>query len=65
MPKPLQLPDGSVVVSNRFGNGPFDDFQHFVRVIFPQCVAFPAISARPEITELCSPHCYCRKVSMR
>jgi hypothetical protein len=27
---PLQLPDGTVVLSNRFGNGPFDDCQPFV-----------------------------------
>jgi hypothetical protein len=30
MPEPLQLPDGTVVLSNRFGHGPFKDFQPFV-----------------------------------
>ena len=35
MPEPLQLPDGTVVLSNRFGHGPSDD-QSFVRVVLPQ-----------------------------
>ena len=38
MPEPLQLPDGTVVLTNRFGHGPFKDFQPFVRVILPQDV---------------------------
>lgn len=36
MPWSLQLPDGTVVLSNRLGPGPFDDCQPFVRVQFPQ-----------------------------
>jgi hypothetical protein len=35
MPLPIQLPDGSVVLSNRFGHGPFDDCQPFVRIVLP------------------------------
>jgi hypothetical protein len=38
MPEPLQLSDGTVVLSNRFGHGPFKDFQSFVRVILAQSV---------------------------
>jgi hypothetical protein len=38
MPWTLQLPDGTVVLSNRFGCGPFDDCQSYVRVQLPQGV---------------------------
>jgi hypothetical protein len=38
MPLPLQLPDGSIVLSNRFGDGPFEDGQCFVCVRLPQDV---------------------------
>ena len=43
MPEPLQLPDGTAVLSNRFGHGPFKDFQPFVRVVLPQGVEFEGI----------------------
>src|SRR5688572_18619115 len=39
----LQLPDGTVVLSNRFGHGPFKDFQPFVRVILPQGVEIEGV----------------------
>jgi len=38
MAQTLQLPDGSIVLSNRFGDGPFEDGQPFVRVRLPQDV---------------------------
>ena len=43
MPEPLQLPDGTAVLSNRFGHGPFKDFQPFVRVILPQGVEIEGV----------------------
>jgi hypothetical protein len=43
MPEPLQLPDGSVVLSNRFGHGPFKDFQPYVRVVLPQSVEIEGV----------------------
>jgi hypothetical protein len=43
MPEPLPLPDGSVVLSNRFGHGPFKDFQRFVRVVLPQGVEIEGV----------------------
>jgi hypothetical protein len=43
MPEPLQLPDGTVVLSNRFGHGPFKDFQRFVRVVLPQGVEIEGV----------------------
>jgi hypothetical protein len=39
MPQRLQLPEGSVVLSNRFGHGLFNDCPRFVRVQLPQGVA--------------------------
>jgi hypothetical protein len=35
-PQPLQLPPGSIVLRNRFGDGPFEDCERFVRVVLPQ-----------------------------
>jgi hypothetical protein len=43
MPLPIQLPEGSIVLSNRFGDGPFEDCQHFVRVVLPQGVEIDGI----------------------
>jgi hypothetical protein len=43
MPLPLQLPDGTVVLSNRFGHGPFADCQPFVRVQLPQGVEIEGV----------------------
>lgn len=43
MPEPLQLPDGTVVLSNRFGHGPFFDCQSYVRVVLPQGVEIEGI----------------------
>ena len=43
MPEPLQLPDGTVVLSNRFGDGPFKDCQPFVRVVLPQGVEIEGV----------------------
>jgi hypothetical protein len=43
MPEPLQLPDGTVVLSNRFGHGPFKDFQPFVRVLLPQGIEIEGV----------------------
>ena len=43
MARPLQLPDGTVVLSNRFGCGPFKDFQPFVRVVLPQGVEIEGV----------------------
>ena len=44
MPQPLQLPEGSIVVSNRFGDGPFEDCQRFVCVQLPQGVEIEGVS---------------------
>jgi hypothetical protein len=38
MPLPIQVPDGTVVLSNRFGDGPFDDCPQFIQVVLPQGV---------------------------
>jgi hypothetical protein len=43
MAEPLQLPDGTVVLSNRFGHGPFKDFQPFVRVVLPQGIEIEGV----------------------
>ena len=43
MPQPVQLPDGSIVLSNRFGDGPFEDCQRFVRVRLPQGVEIEGV----------------------
>jgi hypothetical protein len=43
MPEPLQPPDGTVVLSNRFGHGPFKDLQPFLRVIVPQGVEIEGV----------------------
>ena len=43
MPLLLQLPDGTVVLSYRFGHGPFEDFQPYVRVVLPQGVEIEGI----------------------
>ena len=43
MPQPLQLPEGSIVFSNRFGDGPFEDCQRFVCVQLPQGVEIEGI----------------------
>lgn len=43
MPQPLQLPGGSIVLSNRFGDGPFEHGQQFVRVILPQAVELEGV----------------------
>jgi hypothetical protein len=53
MPWSLQLPDETVVLSNRFGCGPFDDCQPFVRVQLPQGVEIEGVynaarGARPQ-----------------
>jgi hypothetical protein len=46
MPQPLQLPDGTVLLSNRFGHGPFEDFQRFVRVVVPQGIEIEGVYER-------------------
>lgn len=38
-----ELPDGTVVLSNRFGHGPFKDFQRYVLVVPPQGVEIEGI----------------------
>jgi hypothetical protein len=38
MALPIQVPEGTVVLSNRFGDGPFEDCQQFVQVKLPQGV---------------------------
>jgi hypothetical protein len=43
MPDLLQLPDGTRVLSNRFGCGPFKDFQPFVKVVLPQGVEIEGV----------------------
>ena len=43
MPWSLQLPDGTVVLSNRFGHGLFDDCQSFVCVQLPQGVEIEGV----------------------
>jgi hypothetical protein len=43
MPQPL---DGIVVLSNRFGHGPFKDFQPFVRVVLPQGIEIEGVYER-------------------
>ena len=40
---PLQLPPGSVVLSNRFGDGPFHDCERFVGVVLPQGIEIEAV----------------------
>jgi hypothetical protein len=47
MPLPLQLPSGSVVLSNRFGEGPFADCECFVRVLLPQGVEVEGVYNAP------------------
>jgi hypothetical protein len=44
MPEVLQLPDGTKVFSNRFGNGPFQNCERFVNVVLPQGVEIEGIS---------------------
>jgi hypothetical protein len=43
----LQLSDGTTVRSNRFGSGPFEDFEQFVRVLLPQGVEIEGVYAAP------------------
>jgi hypothetical protein len=43
MPLPLQLPNGSVVLSNRFGDGPFADCERFVRVVLPKGIEIEGV----------------------
>jgi hypothetical protein len=43
MPWSFQLPDGTVALSNRFGCGPFDDCQPYVRVQLPQAVEIEGV----------------------
>jgi hypothetical protein len=47
MPLPLQLPEGSVVLSNRFGDGPFEDCARFVRVALPQGIEIEGVYNAP------------------
>jgi hypothetical protein len=47
MPLPLQLLQGSIVLSNRFGHGPFEDCQRFVRVVLPQGVEIEGVYNAP------------------
>ena len=44
MPWSLQLPDGTIVLSNRFGCGPFDDCQPYFRVQLPQGVEIEGVA---------------------
>ena len=39
----FQLPDGTVVLSNRFGHARFADCQRLVRVVMPHGVAIEGI----------------------
>jgi hypothetical protein len=43
MPLPIQVPYGTVVLSNRFGDGPFEDCQQFIHVRLPQGVEIEGI----------------------
>ena len=43
MPKVLQLPEGTTVLSNRFGSGPFENYERFVRVLLPQGVEIEGV----------------------
>jgi hypothetical protein len=43
MPLPIQVPDGTVVLSNRFGDGPFEDCQQFTQVRLPQGIEIEGI----------------------
>ena len=43
MPLPIQILDGTVVLSNRFGDGPFEDCQQFIQVRLPQGVEIEGI----------------------
>jgi hypothetical protein len=43
MPLPLQLPPGSIVLNNRFGDGPFEDRQRFVDLVLPQGVELEGV----------------------
>ena len=43
MPLPIQVPDGTVVLSNRFGDGPFADCQQFIQVVLPQGVEIEGV----------------------
>jgi hypothetical protein len=47
MPLPLQLPEGSVVLSNLFGDGPFHDCERFVRVVLPQGIEIEGVYSAP------------------
>jgi hypothetical protein len=47
VPLPLQLPEGSVVLSNRFGDGPFHDCERFVRVVLPQGIEIEGVYNAP------------------
>jgi hypothetical protein len=60
MARVLQLPDGTTVLSNQFGSGPFEDFERFVRVVVPQGVELEGVytalkGAQPERYWL---HCF-------
>ena len=43
MPLPIQVPDGTVVLSNRFGDGPFEDCQQFIHVRLPQSIEIEGV----------------------
>jgi hypothetical protein len=43
MPLPIQVPDGTVVLSNRFGDGPFGDCQQFIQVLLPKGVEIEGV----------------------
>lgn len=43
MPLPIQVPDGTAVLCNRFGDGPFEDCQRFIQVVLPQGVEIEGI----------------------
>jgi hypothetical protein len=43
MPLPIQVPHGTVVLSNRFGDGPFEDCQQFIQVVLPHGVEIEGV----------------------
>jgi hypothetical protein len=43
MPLPIQVPDSTVVLCNRFGDGPFEDCQQFIQVLLPQGVQIEGV----------------------
>src|SRR5262245_45261767 len=47
MPLPLELPEGSVVLSNRFGDGLFQDCERFVCVVLPQGIEIEGVYNAP------------------